>query len=196
MSDTPAEVENTEEETIAVSEQPTADLGGGGGGGDQGDQPPAPPVADAAAANSSSSPPPAAGASLAVGGAVPQEEPSEATDGMLSDGSTTMPQEYYCGSCCCTMDTVYMPNSLATFLGSFQRGLSLCVMAETASCVLSSHPKFDELVQGNKEGVCCILSTGETTLVKPLWLTGTKPCFKTSSNGCCCARRCAVPCYG
>lgn len=94
------------------------------------------------------------------------------------------------------MDTLYMPNSLATFLGSFQRGLSLCVMAETASCVLSSHPKFDELIRGEKDGVCCILSTGETTLVKPLWLTGTKPCFKTSANGCCWARRCAVPCYG
>lgn len=49
---------------------------------------------------------------------------------------------------------------------------------------------------GDKEGVCCICFTGETTCVKPLYLTGAKPCFKTSASGWCCAKRCAVPCYG
>jgi len=101
-----------------------------------------------------------------------------------------LPQEKYWSSCLCSTNTLYAPNSLATCCATFSRGLSLCISNESANCVLADHPRFKELLMGDAAGVCCIISTGEVTMVKPLFLSGDKPCWKTSSSGWCCASRC------
>jgi hypothetical protein len=62
-----------------------------------------------------------------------------------------MPPEEYCDSCICSVGTIYVPVSLATCLASFGRGMVLCVNSESAACVLKSHPRFDQLIEGDKE---------------------------------------------
>ena len=121
--------------------------------------------------------------------------PTPLTAKIVESGAT---QEHYCGSCCCSITTLYAPTSLALCLGQLAQGLSLCVAHRSACCVLRDHPKYDELfISGeDKDDVCCVAAAGEYALVKPLFLLGQKPIAKESASGCCRARRCAVPCCG
>ncbi|KAJ1462556.1 hypothetical protein M885DRAFT_557331 [Pelagophyceae sp. CCMP2097] len=108
-----------------------------------------------------------------------------------------LPQEYYCGSCLCCLRTLYVPKSCAQFSGMFGQGLACCINGESSWCVLPSHPRFKELhgSWSTPEDSCCILMTGESSVVKPLFLIGDKPMVKTSWNGLCCTQRCAIPCF-
>ena len=121
--------------------------------------------------------------------------PTPLTAKIIESGAT---REHYCASCCCSITTLYAPTSLALCLGQLAQGLSLCVAHRSACCVLRDHPKYDELfITGeDRDDVCCVAAAGEYALVKPLFLLGQKPIAKESASGCCCARRCAVPCCG
>jgi len=99
----------------------------------------------------------------------------------------------FLGDGCCNVVTLFKPADLANCLGNISKDLSCCVDSSSANCILKEHPMFDELIEGEKEGVCCICNSGQTVLVKPLCLTNEKPCMKKSMVGCCCSQRCAIP---
>lgn len=127
------------------------------------------------------------------GAVVAKSEPDSEHDFWMLD----LPQERYCGSQICCVQTIYSPNSFAMWLGQMGSGLSCCFFGESACCILKSHPRYKELLKEEEEEadkICCITVTGEWTLTKPLCFEGSKPCMKGTRQGCCCANRCAIPC--
>jgi len=96
-------------------------------------------------------------------------------------------------ACCCTLTTIHMPKSMASFCGQTSVALCCCFQDEYSACILPEHQDYDSLLQGDKENVLCICTTGETAVVKPLCLRSERPCVKGVCNSCCCTNRAAIP---
>ena len=113
----------------------------------------------------------------------------EVASASLNAGSS----EFLCNACCCSTTTVFVPSDFVQWLGQTSKSFACCFDDANASCIWKSHPQFDQLISGEREGVCMICNTGQTTLVKPLCLTGEKPCLKSVSMGCCASSRMSIP---
>ena len=101
--------------------------------------------------------------------------------------------EFLCDACLCTTNTLFMPADCTQWLGQTSKGLLCCIDAADASCIMRNHPQFEQLVSGEKEGVCCICNTGSMAFVKPLCLSSEMPCLKTVGMGCCFSSRMSIP---
>lgn len=104
------------------------------------------------------------------------------------------PKHYLCQACPPGLQTLFIPDNFATWLGQKDQSLCCCVQDSSSMCILNSHKDFHAIHgHDNSDNVICILFSGESKIVKPLCLTGEKPICSGAKSGCCFESRFGCP---
>ena len=99
--------------------------------------------------------------------------------------------EYLYQACLCSEDTCFVPESCAALCGSYSDSLDPCFVTRNKYCIMSGHEHYETLVKQRKDVICT--STGSSYLVKPMCLSGAKPCCVQTQSQCCFSSRLAFP---
>ena len=116
----------------------------------------------------------------------------------MADQDVQIADEMGCGSncyyCFATETTCYVPSGLPEFcgtVGSSYNGIC-CNRSNHSMCIMKGHQAFEDLSDGD-EKTCCIILQVQDNCVKPMWLDGTEPIFKSVRKGGCTTQRCSFP---